>query len=227
MSAVGALIPAYRAARSVAGVVAGAARYASIVLVVDDGSTDGTSDAARAAGARVVRFAENRGKGAALRAGFAELLGSGVEAVVTLDADGQHDPTEIPRLVERWRETGAALVIGSRQRLEAGMRPVRRFGNRFSRLALSWFAGIPVPDGQSGFRLYDAQLLRELPLSGARYEMESEVIVRAARRGLRIEHVPIRLTRIEGTPTSHFRPWSDTARICVAVVRSRYGRRCS
>ena len=221
MSVVGALIPAYRASSTVGSVVTGASRYVSLVLVVDDGSSDGTAEAARTAGAQVLRLPRNRGKGAALRAGFAELLGARVSAVVTLDADGQHDPSEIPRLVERWHDTGAQLVIGSRQSHEAGMRPVRRFGNRFSRLALSWFAGVPVPDGQSGFRLYDARLLRELRLAGSRYELESEVIVRAARRGLRIEHVPIRLTRIEGTPTSHFRPWTDTARICVAVVRSR------
>jgi glycosyltransferase involved in cell wall biosynthesis len=226
VSDVGALIPAYRAASSVASVVRGALHQLPTVLVVDDGSGDGTAEAASAAGARVLRFAENRGKGSALRAGFAELLRTNVSAVVTLDADEQHDPSEIPRLVERWRETGASLVIGSRQSLEAGMRPVRRFGNRFSRFAISWFAGVPVPDGQSGFRLYDAELLRALPLAGSRYELESEVIVRAARRGLRIEHVPIALARIEGTETSHFRPWADTARICLAVVRSRYDR-CS
>jgi glycosyltransferase involved in cell wall biosynthesis len=223
---VGALIPAYRAARTVASVVRGALRQLPTVWVVDDGSSDGTAEAASGAGARVLRFPANRGKGAALRAGFAELLRANVAAVVTLDADEQHDPSEIPRLIDCWRESGASLVIGSRQSLEAGMRPVRRFGNRFSRFAISYFAGVPVPDGQSGFRLYDAGLLRTLTLTGSRYELESEVIVRAARRGLRIEHVPIALTRIEGTETSHFRPWADTARICLAVVRTRF-ERCS
>jgi peptidoglycan/xylan/chitin deacetylase (PgdA/CDA1 family) len=222
---ISALIPAYRAGASVGAVVAGARPFVDGVLVVDDGSNDGTSDAARAAGARVLRLASNSGKGAALRAGFADLLARGAAAVVTLDADGQHDPREIPRLVDCWRETGAALVIGERSGLEERATPLRRFGNRFSRRAVSWFAGVAVPDAQSGFRLYDAALLRALPLRGGRYELESEVIVRAARGGWRLASVPVEVACAEGTATSHFRPWRDTTRICVAVVGSRLAHR--
>lgn len=217
-----ALIPAFEASATVASVVRGASRYLPDVVVIDDGSSDATYEAALKAGARALRLDTHRGKGAALRAGFAHALDEGCAAVVTLDADGQHDPAEIPRLVTRWRESGAALVIGSRQRLESEMTAARRFGNRFSRLAVSYFAGVPVPDGQSGFRLYDASLLRGVPLRGAHYELESEVIVKAARAGFRVESIPIRLTTVEGTATSHFRPWRDTARICLAVVRSRF-----
>ena len=94
-------------------------------------------------------------------------------------------------------------------------------GNRFSRRALSILAGISVPDGQSGFRVYDGALLRAIPLRGTGYEMESEVIVKAARAGFRVESVPIRLSRVDGRATSHYRPWRDTARICAAAVLSR------
>jgi glycosyltransferase involved in cell wall biosynthesis len=217
-----AIIPAYRAASTVGPVVEQTARVVRDVLVVDDGSPDDTSGAAKAAGARVLRLPEHRGKGFALRAGFSEALAAGCAAVVTLDADGQHDPGEIVVLIDCWRRTGAALVIGSRAHLEEGMTPLRRFGNRFSRRALSRLSGVPVTDSQSGFRLYDAALLRAVPLRGDGYEMESEVIVRAARAGFRVACTPVRLLRVAGEGTSHYRPWRDTARICVAVLRARY-----
>jgi len=217
-----ALIPAYNAASTVGAVVEETARVMTDVLVVDDGSPDDTAGAARGAGARVLRLPAHQGKGAALRAGFAQALEGGYAAVVTLDADGQHDPTEIVRLVDCWRQTGAALVIGSRSHLEDAMSPGRRFGNRFARRALSYFSGVEVADAQSGFRLYEAALLRAVPLRGMRYELESEVIVRAARAGFLVACTQVRLRQVAGEGTSHFQPWSDTARICVAVLRTRY-----
>lgn len=218
-----AIIPAYDAESTVASVVEATARVVPEVLVIDDGSVDGTADAARRAGAGVLRLRAHRGKGVALRAGFARGVAGGAAAVITIDADGQHDPAEIPRLLECWRTTGAGLVIGSRVHLEEGMRPVRRFGNHFARRALTLFSGVAVADAQSGFRLYDAALLRAVALRGARYEMESEVIVRAARAGFKVASTPIRLAQVDGYETSHYRPWRDTARICVAVVRARCG----
>lgn len=217
-----ALIPAWQAAGTVGAVVEETAKIVSNVLVVDDGSTDDTAGAAKAAGARVLRLPTHRGKGAALRAGFERALSLGCEAVVTLDADGQHEPAEIARLLECWRRTSAALVIGSRAHLEEGMSPRRRFGNRFARRALSFFSGVALSDAQSGFRLYDAALLRAVRLRGEGYEMESEVIVRAARAGLIVACTPVRMRRVAGEGTSHFRPWRDTTRICLAVIRTRY-----
>jgi glycosyltransferase involved in cell wall biosynthesis len=216
------LIPAYEAAATIEHVVRGASAALPRVIVLDDGSTDGTSAHAQAAGAAVYRFEHNRGKGAVLQKGFALALEEGAQAIVTLDADGQHDPREIGKLLETWRATGAGLVIGSRESLADAMRPARRFGNRFSRKALSFFAGTDVPDGQSGFRLYDAELLRAVTLRGTRYELESEVIVKAARAGRRVVSVPVRLERADGKPTSHFRPWRDTARICTRVVFTHF-----
>ncbi len=216
-----AIIPAYDAAGTVAPVVAATALIVPEVLVVDDGSRDRTAEVARGAGARVLRLAVHRGKGAALRAGFAAAIAAGSSAVITLDADGQHEPSEIPRLIALWQETGASLVIGSRAHLESGMTRTRRFGNRFARRALTFFSGVEVPDAQSGFRLYDAALLRAVSLRGSRYELESEVIVRAARAGMRVASTPIRLAQVDGLATSHYRPWRDTARICAAVVATR------
>lgn len=217
-----ALIPAYQAGRTLASVVAATRPILPDILVVDDGSTDDTAAVAKASGAALLRLPHHRGKGAALRAGFARALKREREAVVTLDADGQHDPREIARLIECWRHTGAALVIGSRRHLEGDMGRGRRFGNRFARRAVSYFSGRPIEDPQSGFRLYDATLLHALPLKGRGYEMESEVIVRAARAGFGVVSTPVRLAEVDGLPTSHFRPWRDTTRICVAVLEARY-----
>jgi glycosyltransferase involved in cell wall biosynthesis len=216
-----AVVPALDAAETIAEVVTRTREVLPDVVVVDDGSSDATARVAEAAGATVLRLPRNRGKGAALKAGFEHALRSGYDAVATIDADGQHDPKQIAALLRCREETGAMLVIGERTYGEDEMIPLRRFGNRFSRRAVSFFAGANVYDPQSGFRLYDRKLLEALTLRGERYEFESEVIVRAARAGLRIESVPITLLRAEGTATSHFRPWGDTARICVAVVRTR------
>lgn len=216
-----AVIPAYRAAGTIGPVVTATRSVVPGVVVVDDGSDDGSAEVARAAGAEVVRFAANRGKGAALRAGFAHARRSGADAIVTVDADGQHDPAEIPRLLSSWRATGAALVIGARSGGREGMTAARRFGNRFADRAISFFAGVPVSDTQSGLRLYDATLLAGVELRGSGYELESEVIVLAARSGFKVTSVEVRSPRMDGTATSHFRPWADTARICWAVVACR------
>ncbi len=218
-----AIVPAYQAEGTVADVVRETGRFVDDVIVVDDGSTDRTAARAEETGAALLRLGRNRGKGAALRAGFARVLESGAYAAVTLDADGQHDPAEIPKLVALWRSAGAGIAIGSRLHLQDGMIPVRQFGNRFADRAISFFSGVPVSGTQSGFRLYDAGVLRALRLSGTGYELESEVLVKAARAGFRVLSTPVALRRVEGSGTSHFRPWRDTARICVRVVASRLG----
>jgi glycosyltransferase involved in cell wall biosynthesis len=219
-------IPAYQAAPSVGGVVERARAVLPHVLVVDDGSTDGTAEAARGAGARVVSHAVNRGKGCALATAFDDLFGRGVSAVVTVDADGQHLPEEIPHLLDAWRggaETGAAtdLVIGSRDHLFAGMSPVRRTSNRISSFLISVLAGQRLHDVQSGFRLYDRRLIASLGFPESGFEAESAVVVRAARAGFRVVTTPVRLGFADGRSTSHYRPVVDSLRIAAAVLRAR------
>jgi glycosyltransferase involved in cell wall biosynthesis len=214
-----AAIPAYQAAPSIGAVVRGTLRTLPEVLVVDDGSTDATAAEARRAGARVLSFPANRGKGAALAAAFRDLFGRGCEGVITLDADGQHLPEEIPKLLAAAAE--ADLVLGIRDHLFCDMSPLRRASNRLSSQAISFAAGQCFTDIQTGFRFYSRRLVEAVGFPEARFEAESAVVVRAARRGFRVVTVPVRLGFADGRTTSHYRPLLDSLRIAGAVTRAR------
>ena len=219
--AVAVAIPAYDAGKSVADVVRRTLALIPNVLVVDDGSEDDTRREATDAGAEVISHRQNLGKGAALRLAFSELFGRGFEAVVTVDADGQHLPEEIPKLIERWGE-GGDLIMGTRDHLYADMSRVRRASNTLSSRAISFFAGVNLRDCQTGFRLYTRELIEKTCFPEQRFEAESAVIVRAARRGLPILAVPVRLGFADGLSTSHYRPVVDSLRIAAAVARARF-----
>jgi glycosyltransferase involved in cell wall biosynthesis len=198
-----ALIPGYNEADRIEAVVA---RTMEVLpaLVVDDGSRDATAERAAAAGATVLRQEPNQGKGAALRRGFAWALESGYGAVVTLDADGQHDPAEIPRFLEARRGTGADLVIGRRD--FAQMPRVRRLSNTVGARVLSWAIGQPIPDNQSGYRLLSRRMMEQVTGSTeAGFEFEVEMIAVCIREGYGLTWVPIR-TIYAGEP-SHIEPW--------------------
>ncbi len=215
------IIPAYNAARTVADVVKSCVNIISNILVVDDGSRDDTAAAAKSAGAEVVSHSRNRGKGAALKTGFAWALEHGFDAVITLDADGQHLPHEIPKFLACREETHADLIIGGRAHLFAQMLPRRRLANRFSAWTIAKASKTGITDSQSGFRLYSANLLRNVRLRTDGFDMESEVIVHAGRRGFKVVTTPIELGFVDGISTSHYNPLKDTLRIAWTVTRAR------
>jgi len=220
MALYGVIIPAYEAEAVVGDVVrcaidAGNAVLGSAafggVIVVDDGSTDGTARAAERAGACVIRHAANRGKGAALLTGFREASARAWDAAITIDADGQHDPSSIRDLIAVHRATAADILIGTRTRAGSGMPLPRRLSNRLASAVVSHLARTRVADSQSGYRLIARRVWESVPLVGERYDLESELLVKAGRRGFRILPVPIE-TRY-GSERSHFHPWRDTARL--------------
>jgi len=211
------LIPAYEEGPRIAAVVAAACRHLPVV-VIDDGSTDDTAAQAEAAGATVLRQHPNAGKGDALRAGFAYALDHGVDAVVTLDGDGQHDPDEIPAFLEAHERSDAQLVIGRRD--FASMPLVRRVSNTVGRMVISVAVGRDVPDNQSGYRLIGRRLMTELTDSReAGFEFEVEMIARCIALGLPLAWVPIR-TIYAGEP-SHIRPWAHFANFLRAARAAR------
>jgi glycosyltransferase involved in cell wall biosynthesis len=213
---IAAVIPAYRAERTIADVVAGV-RAAGVreVIVVDDGSRDATASLAERAGARVLRHQRNRGKGAALWTGFAAARTA--QSVLTLDADGQHDPAEIPRLLTRAREHPNALVIGARTLSREAMPGRSRLGNHVSTFFLARFTGEPLSDSQSGFRVYPTALLSRVTPRARRFDAETELLLAAVTHGHPVLEVAVRTIYQEGGRT-YFRDVSDTMRIIFLVL---------
>ncbi|HIG85643.1 MAG TPA: glycosyltransferase family 2 protein [Planctomycetes bacterium] len=222
------VIPAYDAGATVADVVSRSLQQMDRVLVIDDGSSDTTADEAAGAGARVARHQENRGKGAALLTGMRQLIEEGATGVITLDADGQHLPEEIPKLlamVAKSQQEGAPvdIVLGSRAHLFEGMSRARQSANRISSGLISFAAGKPFDDVQTGFRYYSRRVIQEFGMPGTGFEAESAVIVLAARGGYSVVTTPIELGFTDGRGTSHYRSIYDSIRIAKAVISARYG----
>jgi glycosyltransferase involved in cell wall biosynthesis len=215
------VIPALDEAATIRAVAEAALRQASRIIVVDDGSVDGT--AARLAGLPVVvlRNASTLGKAASLWRGMEHALAHGVDAVITLDGDGQHDPADIARLIAAYRQSSARIVIGARLSDRHKIPAYRYFANRFANFWIAWAAGYPIEDSQSGFRLYPASLLRRVRIShdrGAGFVFESEILIEASRLGVASVAVPVAAIYPHSARPSHFRPVVDILRITRMVA---------
>jgi glycosyltransferase involved in cell wall biosynthesis len=212
-----ALIPAYNEAARIAPVIRGAAAYLP-VLVIDDGSRDDTVQIAEDAGAHVLRQKPNQGKGAALKAGFRLALSDIFDAVLTLDADGQHDPSEIPAFLEAYRRRSSDLIIGARDFSQ--MPFSRRFANTSGQALFSWAIGQPIRDNQSGYRLISRRLLEAtLDSSQGGFEFEVEMIVTCVQHQYTLDWVPIRT--IYAGESSHISPLKHVGRFLSLVWRTR------
>lgn len=220
---VAAVVPAYREAGRI-GPVARAIVAAGVdAIVVDDGSGDGTDAEAQQAGATVVRHEVNKGKGAALATGFAYAQSAGYEVVITMDADGQHDPAELPRFVDAYRRTRIPVLVGNRMADVSTMPLVRKCTNLFMSWLLSRMMGQYIPDTQCGYRLYRCDLLPLVATGSSGFAAESEVLLRLADRGIRMDSV--RISTIYGDEKSKINPASDTVRFFSMLLKYRKERR--
>jgi glycosyltransferase involved in cell wall biosynthesis len=215
------VLPALDAADTVPAVIAGLRRALpdALIIGIDDGSADGTGEVLSGNCDETIRFPENRGKGAALRAGFAAARARGCTAVVSLDADGQHDPAYAPLLLGAL--SAADLVVGARARRGTTMPIQRRLSNFLATAAIGAVSGCRIDDTQSGFRAMRTAVLDVVDPPGDRYEFETELLIGAARAGFRIRCVPV--PTIYGGTVSHFAGLRDTVRIARAIWRHRAG----
>ena len=213
------LIPSYNAEKSLAAVASECLQAGVPVVVVDDGSTDGTADVVTGLAVVLLKHAHNQGKGRALQTGFKWALEQGVEAVVTVDADGQHDVSAVSRLYESARDSGIDLLIASRHTQFEKMAGLRAFWNRFGVWCMKKRTGFEIMDSQSGFRCYSAELLRSVTLNAHGYDLEMELLMKAWKNGFSIASLPVAARVADGRSTSHFRPVRDTWNICKIFLR--------
>lgn len=186
-----AIIPAFNEENNIESVVANTAKYVDRVVVIDDGSSDDTSTVAKKTGAFVIRNKENKGKAGAMYVGFDYAIKENANSVVVLDADGQHDPSEIPVFLEKLNE-GFDIVVGARRFNAKVMPKIRIFANSFSSYLTGLVCHTEILDSQSGYRAINTSVLKKIKFTSERYQLETEMLVKAAKCGFKIAFVPIK-----------------------------------
>ena len=214
------VMPAFNAAQTLSPVVKGLRKSlpGSPVVGIDDGSQDGTGALLRSVCDRTIEYTVNRGKGRALRDGFAAALELGCDAVITIDSDGQHDPAFAPSIIAALDR--AHIAIGTRDLTGEQMPKHRRVANFLSTTATRLVSGGAVRDSQSGYRAIRREVLEEVHAKGDRYEFETDFIIRSAHAGFTITNVPI--STIYG-PRSYFREFHDAMRVIGVLWAHRSG----
>ncbi|HUW60146.1 MAG TPA: glycosyltransferase family 2 protein [Candidatus Bathyarchaeia archaeon] len=220
------VIPCYNASPNVRTVIENVLKVVDRVLIIDDGSTDGCLENMDLP-VRLIRLPRNQGKGAAMIHGFkAALEDPQVRCAVVVDADGQHNPNEIPRLYQVFTTKKADLVIGARDFDQPHVPWASWFGNTMTSLVTGLLLKRRLPDTQSGFRLHSRKLLQDIvaSLPGGRYETEMQILALAIKRAYSIISVPIQTIYESGNPTSHFRKLRDSWRVWTALFRASFRR---
>lgn len=210
------IIPAYNASKTIGDVVRGALKHITKVIVADDGSTDNTGTVASESGAEVMTIEGNRGKGNALKLLFKRAIEEGYNAVISIDADGQHDPEEIPKFIAVHTDHPDSIVVGSRMHEKEKIPRARYNSMHIARFYISLVANQFVEDTQCGYRLYPLSVIKRIQLLTERYVTETELLMKAGDMGLKIRFVNIRT--IYGENGSHFRPIADIANITAYVI---------
>ena len=210
------IVPTYNNGRTLENVVSRISEFTDDILIVNDGCTDGSVEILKKLTRyRQIHFPENRGKGAALRAGFKEAIAIGYRYAITIDSDGQHYPEDIPKFLEAIESLPDSLLIGSRNMTHESVPKNSSFGNRFSNFWFWFETGVRLTDTQSGFRLYPLNEVKDLKLVTRKFEFEIEIIVKLSWAGVAVTNVPIRVLYDAEERVSHFRPYKDFIRISI------------
>ncbi len=217
----GVLIPTYNNQKTLSSVIDGILQYTDRIIIINDGSTDATARILldyENKNVQVITFSENKGKGLALRKGFSKAKELGYDYLITIDSDGQHFSDDIPiflKELEKQKSNQSLVLIGSRNMNDPSVPGKSSFGNKFSNF---WFyieTGIKLEDTQSGFRLYPIKEIKKLRLFTTKFELEIEVIVKLAWKGIEVRNVPIQVLYDKNERVTHFRPFRDFTRISI------------
>ncbi len=214
------LIPAYNAGSTISELIEKTSEFAdkNDIVVVDDGSEDQTSVTAKASGAVALKHRINEGKGEALKTGFRYALERNYEAVVTIDADLQHDPSSIRDLLQKANKDSSGIIIGTRDISLKKVPLPRWLTNNLTSAILSILSGQTIRDSQSGYRFISTRVLERIKLKGKKYDLESEILVKAGRSGFKIDSVPIKTIYRGGK--SFINPFVDTGRFIKLMWRT-------
>ena len=212
------IIPAYNEEESIAKLLPSLNFPPQDIIVVDDGSTDNTISKSQSFGVHVIRHEKNKGKGMAHRTGFNFASKEEARWVITMDADGQHSPKDIPKFIKAIKEKKGDMIIGEREVTIRTMPFLRFLTNLWTSFIVSILGGKRVKDAQSGFRAISKEIFTSIPLSTNNFQTESEIIIKAARRGFRITSVPIRT--IYNESYSYIKPFLDTLRFIKLAFQS-------
>lgn len=217
------LIPAHNESAAIGQLVSNLRNRQLPVLVVDDGSSDGTGQIAQEKGATVLRNEQKMGKGRSLQKGFEYVLEQGYDHVIIMDGDGQHDVDDIGQFLQKALEHPASIVTGTRMQNYEGMPMVRLWTNRFMSCLISLLCRQKIPDTQCGFRLISREVLKNIKLTSSDFEIETEILVQASRKGFKIYSVPIKT--IYGDEVSKIHPFKDTFRFFVYLTKEVFTRK--
>ncbi|MCG8088216.1 MAG: glycosyltransferase family 2 protein [Candidatus Thiodiazotropha endolucinida] len=210
------VIPVYNESATIRDVAAAALQQTENVIIVDDGSSDDSQSQLEDLNVHLLRHEQNQGKATALQSGFDQAIKLNAEMIITLDGDGQHNPAEIPQLISAAQANPNSIIIAARLKQRHNAPKLRLFANRFADFWVSWAAGYPVTDSQSGFRLYPFDLLRDVRLNTSKekgFVFESEIVIEAASHSFYSVSVPVESIYHVGRRQSHYKPWTDTWRI--------------
>lgn len=212
------LIPVYNEEKQLDALLSEMRELDFDTLVIDDGSEDGTADVAKAYNVKLIRNEVNLGKGTALRRGFEYALEKGYDLIFTMDGDGQHRPEDLLKIYKHYFRSGADIIIGNRMWNPIGMPLIRKVTNRVMSKIISFLTKTHIPDSQCGLKLIRREVLCNVDISSRKFEIESEILIRAIRKGYKVESMPI-LSIYHAHSSSKIRPLRDTIRFLRFIAK--------